>query len=662
MKKYIKYGLLAVLATTMFSCEDYLTTNSDSELISEELYSDPAKTEHQLLSVYDLLGENRSYRKHLNTYTAVNTDIEMQSGSLSESLLTGPTGDRKSMALYNMSPNDAKDGYNDAGGKDPFSRIYTGIERVNLTIDGIRTYGDTTNLQFQFLLGEALTLRAFFYNDLIKLWGDVPARFEPVSTQSIYVSPSDRNLIYDRIIADLERAEELVPWAGGVAQNSTVGRVSKAFVKGLKARICLNYAGYALRSLDFASDDVKSTFANSKVCRNVTAAKKAELYAKARIACKDVIDHGSNVLTPNFVDIFKDQCQDKLTTGKESIFELPFADGARGEYLSYLGLRHEFAGDVTSDNYTNTTIKGELLVVPSFFYDFNASDSRRDVTACPYKWVNGRIELNSNPRSWYLGKWRAEWTNRVITSNDDGVNFCVLRYADVLLMFAEAENELSGPTTEAQNALLAVRNRSISSPAIASTVELPQPDYSYLAVPVASLTKDQFFQAIVQERAFEFCGENIRKWDLIRWGMLKQKMDEAISNMEFGLAPRAGRYAINAQDAYIYWRNTGGDATKIELYGFKPGEDKAKFDTDYPGVEICDQSELIPDAQVAGTWIQKKSWLTGQTATGSATLSYFDNKFTSCLYKRNPDEYQLFPFMSVIVTNSQGFITNKYSY
>lgn len=653
---------MAVFAATLFSCEDYLSTDSSTELVENEIFSDVAKTEQQMMGIYDLLGENRSYRKHLTVYTGVNTDIEMHTGSFSEYNLNGATGDRKSMSIYNMNPLDSKDGYNDAGGKDPFSRIYTGIERCNLAIQGIRQYGDTTNTQFKFLLGEALTLRAFFYNDLIKLWGDVPARFSPVETSTIYLGVTNRDEIYERIIADLENAENLVPWANEIAQTQTVTRVSKAFVKGLKARVCLMYAGYSLRSLDVPAAVVKTTFSNSKVCRTVSDSKKAELYAKARQACKDIMDNNSYSLASSFEKIFKDQCQDVISTNRESIFELPFLDGARGEYLSYLGLRHEFQGDSTKDNYSMTSIKGEVGVVPSFFYDYNSKDLRRDVTACPYKWVNGRIEMMSSPRTFYLGKWRAEWANRIIASNDDGVNFCVLRYADVLLMYAETENELNGgPTQAAVDALQSVRSRAFNSAPEAFNVYLPEADFSYTVKPLnTSLTKDEFFAAIVQEKAFEFCGENVRKWDLMRWGLLKDKMDYAIASMK-ALKTLAGRYT-SVEDAKIYWKNPENNPNKILIFGLNPGENTTLFNSTYAdAADLCTNSDICGESyQKSGKWLQKSTWITG--TTGTPKLAMFDDSFVNSLYKRNPDEYQLFPFMNVILTNSQGHITNKYSY
>src|SRR5690606_36989872 len=94
-----------------------------------------------------------------------------------------------------------------------WAMMYQGIERANLCIRGLRTYGNPTPGSFMgYLLGEALTLRAVYYADLLKAHGDVPARFEPITTETIYIEKSSRDVIYKQLIADLAEATALVPW------------------------------------------------------------------------------------------------------------------------------------------------------------------------------------------------------------------------------------------------------------------------------------------------------------------------------------------------------------------------------------------------------------------------------------------------------------------
>ncbi|MBG7610678.1 RagB/SusD family nutrient uptake outer membrane protein, partial [Polaribacter sp. BAL334] len=94
-----------------------------------------------------------------------------------------------------------------------WAMIYLGIERANICIRGIRQYGNPEpGNELGQLLGEALTLRALYYSDLIKAWGDVPARFEPINSETIYIEKSSRDIIYKQLIADLGEASALVPW------------------------------------------------------------------------------------------------------------------------------------------------------------------------------------------------------------------------------------------------------------------------------------------------------------------------------------------------------------------------------------------------------------------------------------------------------------------
>ena len=147
-----------------------------------------------------------------------NTDIEYKIGSdllKSDNLIP----------LYNANKL-LGEGYNNADAANPWSRIYQGIERANLAIAGIRQHGNPeVGNDMGHLLGEALTMRAFFYYDLIKWWGDVPARFEPVSEATIYLPKSDRDIIYNQIVADLQEATSLL-YGPNTKYTNTTKRIS----------------------------------------------------------------------------------------------------------------------------------------------------------------------------------------------------------------------------------------------------------------------------------------------------------------------------------------------------------------------------------------------------------------------------------------------------
>ncbi len=626
---YIKLTLLLVLSGLMGSCEDYLSPEVESQKSPEQIFSDAGFTNSEIIGIYNAMTENRSYRNRLIGYMGVNTDIETQSGSKSASV---STNDRKTLAVY-LASSELADGFNDKDGGDPWSRVYACIDRANQAINYIPTYSSidpNINPQMACYYGEALTLRAFFYFDLIKFWGDVPARFDLMNSNNLYVSKSDRDVVYNKILSDLSVAEELVPWADKIpAGTNTTQRVSKGFIKALKARIALQYSGYSLR---------KKSATDYHIVRTIPDAKRDSLYQVAKKACEDVIvmegTSSGYKLMNTFEDFFRNQCQDDVSSGKEAIFQMPFSS-TRGEYMSYLGLRHEFEAKkydqwVGNEN-TPMTIKNEVSVVPSFFYDFASSDTRRDVTIAPFKWKDG-VQVMTSVNVFNLAKWRPEWGKRVFTSNDDGINFCVIRYADVLLMYAEVLNELEGPAN-AIKYLEQVRNRAFNGNSRMDLIASKYPNYVS--------DKEQFFNALIDERAYEFCGENIRKWDLMRWGILKERMDQAKLNLNqlrnSGIGQGdMGTYATVPNTVYWKWN---ADAQTIAIYGLN------RTDTD------------ISDKTTANGW-SKKSWT---NATDSGTGKYLLDKDTyveKTIYQANPDENQLLPIMSVVITNSQGSLTN----
>lgn len=608
MKKLF-YILVAGLLLLNTSCDDYLDSGSSSSKSDEELYSDPNLTEGAIMGIYNLMTENRSYRNRMICYMGVNTDIETHSNSKDAAKKTDRTG----LATYQQTSS-LLDGFNDSNSSDPWSRMYAIVEQANLVIQGINTFGSPTkDNQMGTFLAEALTLRAMVYNDLIKFWGDVPARFEPVSADNVYMKRSDRNMIYNQILDDLKTAGELLPF--GKTQFTNTQRVSTAFVKGLRARIALMAAGYQMKVSEDGTIDPRY---------RVEDARRTELYTIARDECKDIITNSPRTLG-SYESLFKTICERDFSAGKEIIFQMPFSS-SRGEYVSYLGLRREHEKQ-SEDKYSSITVKGEMSVVPSFFYDFKTGDTRRDVTAAPYKWVDD-VQTLTSVNKIYLAKFRAEWMkDNFLSSNDDGVAHCVLRYADVLLMAAEAINELeAAPTDEAIGYLEVVRKRAFSD---------GQAHMNYCG---DYTTKDGFQKAIINERAYEFCGENIRKWDLMRWGQLKSKMDEAKANMN-DLRDQAGAYSDVPADVYY---KLNSDEQTLEIWGLNRGEDTAR-NTDE------DKEE---------GW-KKKSWLTAtDSSTGKLLLdeaTYVEKALYHCA---DPDQCQLLPIMDVVISNSQGALSN----
>ncbi len=600
MKHIIVKTFAAVLmAGGLTSCSDFLDQSSDSSLDGKNIFSTYEYAEGTIANIYQEFGE-QNYRARSIWY-GYNTDVEVYSGS-------NKADGKADLATYNAGT--ANDQMNVTTGTDLWAKMYAAIERANLAISGLRENADLTDAKNKQLLGEALTLRALFYVDLINMWGDVPARFEGVNSSNMYAAREDRDVIYKQLIADLQEAQELCAWPNELSETQTVERVNKAFVKGFLARVCMQAAGYAQRmdGENRLSTDPELT--------------KEKLYPIALQACKDVMaQEGKYVaLKNNFEDIFNNNgvSGDVITAGSESLFEIGYSNSpARGRIMYTFGIRHTGA-----DNMTGMDKKGsDVGPVPTLYFDYDKNDTRRDVTCCPFQWEKGKQKLQAF-KSWSFGKLRYEWTNRLIPNgNDDGINKLYMRYADVVLMRAELENELNGPA-EAAPYLEKIRKRAFGG------------DVSSYINKV-SASKESMFNAIVEERGLEFAGELIRKADLIRWGLLKSKMDETKAKMNaiVNLEDYDTEHPYSQLSGHIYYKMvpfywTRGDVSytepeaKLSLYGLNYGE----TDLAPEGYDEYTDSE-----GKASTWIKPNAL----------------DDVTDYLYVQDPDKRQYWPIFNV---------------
>jgi hypothetical protein len=168
-------------------------------------------------------------------------------------------------------------------------------------------------------------------------------------------------------------------------------------------------------------------------------------------------------------------------------------------------------------------------VMPAWKDFFEATDARRDVMVCTYmyQWKNGAHAKKENSvDKWYPGKWRREWMPLgFVNPNNVSTNYCPLRYADAVLMAAEAYNE-TGNQTKAWELINSVRERAgatpITSSNYASLLKAPQ----VYDLPFISDSDEQgkVRTALYWERGFELAFEGQRKYDLIRWNILGESL------------------------------------------------------------------------------------------------------------------------------------------
>ena len=630
MKNYIKLSILSLaVASFVTSCD--MDSPSISSLDKRSVFSVYGLAELEVMSINVSFAETESYRGRYLTYYGVNSDVETTSGSYPS--LSKKNDDKMSLCNFNTLAN------NTQMNKDAnvYAKFYEGIERANLAIEGIRTYGDIEkNPDMAHLLGEALTMRAVIYNDLIKAWGDVPARFSPNNNDSIYLPRTNKDDIYLQLLKDLEVAEKYCYWPNESHITKTSERVNKSFVKGLRARTALYACGYALRGDGYRRSN------NPELSQD-------KMMAIVKKECLDVINSGKNTLG-EFEDNFKNLCKD-ANEGKEgdrshrsdleSLWEIPFSSG-RGRVLYTWGVKHKSK----KDQYTHQAQGGINGPMPYLFYDYSKNDKRRDITCVPYEWsetlVKGRASQELRKiTQWCFGKLRYEWMDRIVDiDNDDGINWQYMRLADVYLMAAEAINYLEDPAA-AWPYMEPVLSR-----------VLPANEVSALKAKYTA-SKEAFQNGIVDQRGLEFAGEALRRADLVRWGIIDEKMEEAKKKLQ-DLANRTGAYADYPAKLYIKTYDETTDKELVSDYGMYVGDGESGEAIVIYGLEKGQTDEIGSSLKEDG--FTPKNWFINNDAN-VITSDYWDGIFIN-----KPSLNYLWPIWKTFIDNSNGMLNNDGNY
>jgi hypothetical protein len=483
--------LMACLLVVSFnSCKKYLTLQPESAFEQAFVFSDVATATSAVLGVYGRLTGESAYGSRLSLVYPLDADDFLAFGNTSSG---GGDNGSKAIARYNATPENSEL-------TRPYNQLYSGIEAANICIRNIPAmtmYQEGTASEqaaLRRLHGEALTLRAQFYFELIRNWGDVTVQWIPsTEVKDFFQGKTDRDTIYHRLLQDLLAAEDMVPWRNesGVAVDE---RITKGGVKAIRAKLALFCGGYSLRR------------ASGKMERRTDY---LDFYTICRDECRDIINSGKHALNPSFQAVFKDNIDaHRIEPNGELLFEVALAGG--------LNTTDGRLGNADGPNVGANTGGGGVRVVPLYYYAFDTFDTRLPVTIADYTINTSNNKIGQVLPGIASGKFRRDWiSNPTVdlksTASYFGVNWPVIRYSDVLLMFAETENELNnGPTAEAITAFEQVRKRAFRGNE--ASIGVTPTDYA------------GFFNAIVNERWFEFGGEGIRKYDLIRWNLLQQRI------------------------------------------------------------------------------------------------------------------------------------------
>lgn len=665
MKKLTTYilCLLAGGSTMLTSCE--LEADSISSMTEEVVFNTEALADAAVMAVCESFGQQNSYRGRYITYYGMNTDAEVWRAYGD---FDNPANDRDaSLSVYAAQPDNS---YMNTT-NNVWNYMYEAIERINKALVSMETYSDLNNTNMRQLYGELLTLRAYIYFDLVKTWGDVPYRFEPNTSENVYLPRTDRAVILQKLVDDLGIAKDYVGWPNENTYTKSVERVSKTFTKGLRARIALFLAG-------------QSYYPNEGVRYNLQdEAARREMYQIAYDECSEIITQQPNTLATDFKAYWKTVAQEQLTAGGESIYEMPFADG-RGRVAYSWGTRHttDSKNPATQgyDQWTQLMAGGRGAPSQTLWYDYDPEDSRREVTCVPYIWrIDGTCEevSTSGERQaynyayklisggggggWTFGKYRMEWMKRKITStNDDGINWVIMRYSDIYLMAAEAANEL-GDINGAKTYLEPVLSRALPATKVSEIL-------------AAASNHDSFFRTIVEQRKLEFAGEQLRKTDLIRWGLLKTKLDETSDKMA-ALANRQsittayGTYDYSQYARKLYYEVGLGanlketdivKADEYEIYGLDPASSYGLADgtaVDEYGKENYSESSTWFAYRTVGEGSEEEDESTN-TEQAVADHNNSVNNYINNLYVYDPEANMFWPIWNVFINGSNGQLTN----
>ena len=511
---FTKIAFIIVVFFAISSCKDYLEVQPKSQISVEDAFSNLPNATNAVIGVYDELSGDNGYGIRINMYYPYDSDEIIVSGNLDNG--------RRGIGRYQLLLTNAEL-------RNPFLQLYRGVEKANLCIDQIPAMAQYTNgteaekKELRRLHGEVLTLRAQFLFELIRNWGDVPAPMVPAYKQTdLFIPQADRDVTYAKILDDLKIASDLVGWRSEIPVRNE--RLTKGAVKALRAKIALFRGGYSLRS-------------SGKMERN---ADYQTYYKIARDECADLLaKRTEHTLNPIFEDVWKKYLSSfTYDPAGEIIFEV----GAGGSNSSSDSRMANYNGPSVNAASRYGSGGGGLVALPNYFYAFDSTDTRRDVTVTFYSIAATNIKAPRRLGELTDGKFRKDWRNPLLpgTALNPGYNWPLIRFSDVLLMFAEAENELNGPTASAISAFEEVRKRAYYK--------------NETKIGKTPTDKTGFFDAITNERYLEFGSEGIRKFDLIRWNLLNQKIVETRTKIQ-NIRDAKGDFANVPK--YLFWKNNG---------------------------------------------------------------------------------------------------------
>ena len=454
----LKYNLIAIalLGFSFSSCSDFLEQNPQTDLSENDFY----KTADDILSavngVYSSLQEGDIYG---NWYVFGEIPSDNTRNQLSGSVTTQNEFDQ----FYIDTQNSMIANF--------WKAAYKVINRTNTILGRIDGIEINTELANRYKL-ECKFIRALMYFNLVRVYGDVPQVLKEISISESYdILREPKENVYNQIIADLKEAQDL-PVSYSTAED---GRATQGAAKALLANVYMTL----------------------------------HKYAEAETILAEIINSGRYSLLENTpgslnIDGYKNVFSPVNHNSKEGIFEIQFLKGGYGEGSNYA---NNFAPENSGTNVVAVGGTGGNNIPEMDIYNaYEEGDLRRD-----FSMSLGYYDNRKN-NEWVESRYVCKFMDVPYQNNDASNNYPVIRYADVILMYAEALNQ-NGKTAEACKYLNMTRRRGFGY----QTTETSPVD-------LQTTDKAQFALMVEQERRVELAFENHRWFDLIRTGRAVEVM------------------------------------------------------------------------------------------------------------------------------------------
>ncbi len=606
MKSY-NITIIIALLIMFSSCKKFLDTDSPSNFTDGYIFATESDAAKAVNSAYALFNQDAFTSRLSNNFTG-NTDVEVGG--------VGAAPDNSRRDIWSFECTDANGDL-----RTVWNNAYNAVNKANICVEGISASPLKDTPGMKQLLGEAKALRALWLYWLMNHWGDVPFTFKSTAGgDNLYQPRAPRDSILTVLIDDLIASEGDMKLASQLTYG--IETINREFVCGLIARLALMRGGYWL-------------YPDMQMRRKDDYQKYYEI---ANQYCRKLMQISDRPLNPSFARVFENESRWIVAANDDVLFEVAFQPGF-GDVAWCHGIR------VDAGTHPYGSGSNYLSLSPSYYCSFDTLDTRLPATCSIIYYDKDLQQQPVGIGSISPGKW-----NRLLmatpagsqSAKGTGINWPIMRYSDVLLMLAETENELhNGPTADALDALRRVRQRAFPNTLWPEKVE------QYLGN--VSTGKEAFFNAIVNERAWEFGGECIRKYDLARWNLYGRKVADArnfLNAIGADTFAGTGQYADLAGD--VYYRLNTSTRTVVFYNRFKAA-------AVIPPIKDSPSKGDNPDGYTRLTWLKGLYSATNQGPADFNVRTWRGYKDDTGL---QPVRYIL-PLHSSTVTSSMGTLDNK---